>query len=39
MKWEYIELLHDLQEKELNFANKLRAAHIAWIKKKKKNEC
>ena len=35
MKWEYIELLHNLQEKEeLNFTNKLRAAHIAWLKKK-----
>lgn len=35
MKWKYIELLHDLQEKEeLHLANKLRAAHIAWIRKK-----
>ena len=35
VKWEYIELLHDLQEKEeLSLANKLRAAHIACVKKK-----
>ena len=35
VKWECIERLHDLQEKEgLHLANKLRFAHIAWVKKK-----
>ena len=38
VKWDYIERLHELQEYEqLHLANKLRAAHIAW--RRKKNEC
>lgn len=33
--WEHLELLHKLQQKEgLNLANKLRTAHMTWIKKK-----
>lgn len=35
MKWEYIEQLHKLQDREkLNLGNKLRFAHIAWQRKK-----
>lgn len=33
--WRYIERLHQLQENEgLHLGNKLRASHIAWVKKK-----
>jgi hypothetical protein len=35
IKWHYIERLHELQEKEgLHLGNKLRASHVAWVKKK-----
>lgn len=35
IKWEYIEQLHKLQDREeLNLGNKLRFAHIAWQRKK-----
>lgn len=35
VKWKYIVNLHKLQESEgLHLANKLRAAHISWFRKK-----
>lgn len=35
IKWQYVEQLHELQEREgLHLGNKLRGAHIAYFKKK-----
>ena len=36
IKWDYIDLLHKLQEQEgLHFGNWLRSAHVAWHKSKR----
>jgi len=35
IKWDYIDMLHKLQEQDgLHFGNRLRSAHIAWHRNK-----